>query len=144
MRFRVIAACAVLSWSIAAQAGAPQGGASSPLRDTYWKLTELGGAPATGAEGQREPFLVLARNKSEVSGSGGCNRFAGGFTLKGRGIRFGHVASTMMMCPHGMEQEQAFFAALAESAGYRIDGDRLALLDASGVVLMRFVATARQ
>jgi putative lipoprotein len=118
------------------------GGGASTLRNTTWKLTQLGDAPVKVAEGQREPYLTLEMNKDHVSGSGGCNRFAGGFTLKRRSLSFGHVAATMMMCPQGMEQEQAFFAALAKTARYSIDGDRLELLDKSGAVLMRLNAVA--
>jgi putative lipoprotein len=112
------------------------------LRDSYWKLTRLGESPVHVSERQREPYLILAEGKTQVSGSGGCNRFSGGFTLKGDKLRFSHMASTMMACADGMEQEGRFFRDLAKVARYRIAGDQLELLDDSGATVMLFTAVA--
>jgi putative lipoprotein len=112
------------------------------LRNSYWKLTRLGDSPVHVGEGQSEPHLILAEEQMQVSGSGGCNRFTGGFTLDGDKLRFGRIASTMMACADGMEQEGLFFRDLAKVARYRIAGDRLELLDDSGATVMRFAAVA--
>jgi heat shock protein HslJ len=51
------------------------------------------------------------------------------------------VAHTEMWCadPEGvMDQEQAFLAALAPVASYRLAGQRLELLDGTGAVLLTF------
>jgi putative lipoprotein len=117
------------------------------LRGAYWKLTRLGDSPVQAGEPQREPHFILAQEKDEkgsgtVSGSGGCNRFNGGFTLEGDQLRFSKMASTMMACADGMEQEGSFLKNLASVARYRITGDQLELLDDSGATLMLFTAVA--
>lgn len=111
---------------------------SLPLLDTYWKLVQLGGEPV--AESQREPHLLFAGDTSRATGSGGCNGIMGGFELKGDSLRLGQMVSTMMACPQGMEQEYQFLEALKTVVGYRVEGDRLALLDDGGVAVARFEA----
>jgi putative lipoprotein len=112
------------------------------LRNTYWKLIQLGESPVQVGEGQSEPHMILAEGTTQVSGSGGCNRFTGGFTLEGDALRFSRMASTMMACADGMEQEGRFLADLAKVARYRIAGDRLELQDDSGATVLRFAAVA--
>lgn len=112
------------------------------LRNSYWKLTRLGDSPVHVGEDQSEPHLILAEKQTQVSGSGGCNRFSGDFTLKGDTLRFGRMASTMMACADGMEQEGRFLSDLAKVARYRIAGDQLELLDDSGETVMLFTAVA--
>ena len=112
----------------------------SPFHDTYWKLVRLGETPVPAAEKQREPHLIFASHEPHVSGSGGCNRVMGGFELDGDKLRLGHLASTMMACPTGMEQEQRFLQSLEQVERYRISGSHLELLDAAGAVIARFEA----
>jgi copper homeostasis protein (lipoprotein) len=81
-----------------------------PLRGTYWKLVRLGDAPVEVSGGQAEPHLAFASDALQVSGSGGCNRIAGGFTLEGDLMHLGLLAGTMMACINGMEQEQHFLS----------------------------------
>jgi putative lipoprotein len=111
-----------------------------PLENTYWKLVELGGAPVTVAERQREPHFILHPADKRVSGSGGCNRFTGGYELQGYRLSFKQMAGTMMACPTGMDRERAFLDALQRVARTRIKQQQLDLLDASGGVAARFEA----
>jgi len=65
-----------------------------------------------------------------VSGSTGCNAFTGPYQVDGEALTFGRFAVTQKMCvkPEGiMEQEAQLLAALAEAAGWTIDGDHLDL-----------------
>ena len=78
-----------------------------------------------------------ARNR--VSGSGGCNRLLGKYRLTGARLTIGNLGGTMMDCPSGMENEHQFVAALAKVRNWRVDGQRLDLLDAPGSVVLRFV-----
>ena len=68
----------------------------------------------------------------KVSGSGGCNRIAGSYTVAGETLGFSQMISTMMACaPAVGEQEQRFMRALAETRRWRIDPTgRLLLLGA--------------
>ena len=76
---------------------------------------------------------------NRVSGSAGCNRYTAAYTASDAEIHISAAASTRMFCadpPGVMEQEAAFLAALAEAASFRLAGDSLQLLDASGSVLV--------
>jgi len=112
------------------------------LENTYWKLIALRGKPVTTADRQREAHLILQPEQHRVSGSGGCNRIAGGYTLAGDRLTFGRAAGTMMACVDGMEQERAFLDTLGVVARWRVDGQRLELSDSRGEVVLRFEAVA--
>jgi len=110
----------------------------APLENTYWKLTRLGGKPAEIGAGGREVSMTLVREGRRVQGFGGCNQFAGGYELDGKRLAFKQMASTMMACKEGMEQEAAFHKALESTASWEIRGELLELHDAAGVMLLRF------
>ena len=114
----------------------------SPLRNTYWKLTQLNGAPVTLTERQREPHLIFLATEPRLAGSGGCNRIMGGFEVEGDRLQLENLAGTMMACLDGMEQETQFLQALGRVARFRIAGDRLELIDAGGTVLAQLQAGA--
>ncbi|HEY2977460.1 MAG TPA: META domain-containing protein [Burkholderiaceae bacterium] len=114
--------------------------ATASLENTYWKLTTLRGQPVVVPDRQREPHLILQPAQHRVAGSGGCNRLSGGYTLAGDRLTFGRTAGTMMACVDSMEQERAFLDMLAVVARWRIDGQRLELIDSRGEVLARFEA----
>ena len=121
--------------------------ATSPLRGTRWKLVRLEGAPVEAtAPGQPEPHLMFASpdgpEGDRVSGSGGCNRIVGGYTLDGDRLALTRLAGTRMACSAGMEQEQQLLHALEQVAGQRVRGSHLELLAADGRVLARFEAVA--
>lgn len=119
------------------------GCATMALEDVRWNLVEVDGTPAVAAAEERQAFIVFeSRGPLRVSGSTGCNRFAGSYTRRGSSLSFGSIATTRMACPDGMAQEQAFEQALqAVSSWRRIDGI-LELLDEQGAVRLRF-ETAR-
>jgi heat shock protein HslJ len=117
--------------------------ADSLLRNTYWKLLSLDGAPMHVGERQREPHLIFADGgEPRVSGSGGCNRVMGGFELDGDKLRLRKMATTMKACLDGMEQEQQFLRAMEKVERYRIAGSHMEMLDATGAVIARFEAVA--
>ena len=126
--------------SVSAQGSCGRTSHNPPLRGTNWKLVHLGEAPAEVSAGQAEPQLVFASDALQVSGSGGCNRITGGFTLEGDRMHLGPLAGTMMACVNGIEQEQRFLESLNHVERYRISGQQLELLAASGAVLARFEA----
>lgn len=54
---------------------------------------------------------------SKVFGTGGCNRFSGGWKQDGAKVSFGPLASTMMMCPEPvMAAESKFLKLLGDAA----------------------------
>jgi len=116
---------------------------SAPLENTYWKLTRLGGKPVSVAAKQREPHFVLNNKTQRIAGSGGCNRFMGGYELQsGDRLTLGKLAMTFMACPEGMETERDFTAALEQVRSWKILGEHLELYDGAGAFLARFEARA--
>ena len=116
--------------------------APASLLNTYWKLTHLNGETVTMRSAQREPHIVLQDKDRQVAGSNGCNLIMGGYQLDGAKLAFGKLASTMMACADSMELEPSFNAALEKTAYWKISGQQLELLDASGNPLARFEAAA--
>ncbi|HKE96581.1 MAG TPA: META domain-containing protein [Povalibacter sp.] len=104
--------------------------ASAGIEDIEWHLTRLGSAPAVVGDPQNPPRLTLQSSDKLVTGSGGCNRMTGPYTLDGNKLTFGQIAGTMMMCIAGMEQEHEFHLALAKVTSWRMNGAALELLDA--------------
>lgn len=97
-----------------------------------WRVTELADAALPdGAEGS------LSFDAGQVAGRAFCNRFAGGYTLDGEGLRFGPAAATRMACPPAqMAAEGAFLAALAKVDRFDIAPDgALALIGGDRVLL---------
>ncbi|HYJ98663.1 MAG TPA: META domain-containing protein, partial [Burkholderiaceae bacterium] len=120
-------------------AAAPAGPAA--LENTYWKLASLRGQPvAPPAERQREAHLILQPAQRRVVGSGGCNRLSGAYTLDGERLAFSRAIGTMMACRDGMDQERALLDALTQVARWRVNGQRLVLLDERGAALLLFDA----
>jgi copper homeostasis protein (lipoprotein) len=118
--------------SIAVEPDCGTAPAAASLVNTYWKLVRLGDEAVTVGAEQREPYFILQSLEPRVAGDGGCNRFMGNYAVEANRLTFGPLAGTMMLCEHGMEQEQAFLNALAKVATWRIDGERLELFDAAG------------
>ncbi len=114
------------------------------LTDTYWKLTELDGQPASlGARG-RELHLVMNGQESGVRGFSGCNQFTGSYERDDARLRFGPLVATRMACIDGMDQEQRFLAALASAMRFTISGDGLALYSGDERLTLRFEAVYLQ
>ncbi|NJO22538.1 MAG: META domain-containing protein [Sphingomonadales bacterium] len=75
----------------------------------------------------------------EVTGSGGCNRLRGTAQIDGSSLAFGPMATTRMMCPPAvMDQEAKFLHALDLTREFRLDGPYLKFLDRDGAELVRF------
>lgn len=116
--------------------------ANEALIGTYWKLMTLDGQPVTVADNQREAHLVLGED-GRVSGSTGCNRLMGSYRLEGDTLTFSRLASTRMACPGDMAMlEQAWLAALSETAHYSIADQSLELQNAEDRALVELKANA--
>src|SRR5262249_32984375 len=94
-----------------AASAASEGGSdriSAKLEETRWKLVELNGAPPMAGSGVEEVNVTLNGEGKRLTGSGGCNRLLGDYTLHRSSLRFRHIGSTMMACAGPvMKQEQA-------------------------------------
>jgi heat shock protein HslJ len=107
------------------------------LAGTQWVLVTLAGQPPLA--GGTVPTAEFTED--QISGSTGCNHYFGAYEVRDSDLTLGAVAATEMAClePEGvMDQEQAFLAALASVASYRLDGVGLELLDGAGNVVLAF------
>jgi putative lipoprotein len=110
------------------------------LEGTTWNLTRIGEKDVVISESQRQPYILLDSSNKRVTGSGGCNRINGTYTLEKQNIHFGPIASTMMACPGGMDLEGVFLQTLDKSHRWKIQGNELELWDEENVFLLRFEA----
>ena len=111
---------------------------SYSLTNTYWKLTELDGAPVTMAPEQEREVRITLTDDGKVQGFTGCNRVMGGYTLAGNALRFTQLAGTRIACPPPLMQlESAVLANLNSVTGYQLEGEKLILLK-DGAPVARF------
>ncbi|MFZ3219461.1 MAG: META domain-containing protein [Rhodoferax sp.] len=76
----------------------------------------------------------------QVSGTGGCNAFAGKAVVGPQGLRIGPLKAMGKPCltlPGG--QEDRFFQALEQTRKARLERDQLVLVDATGKTLARLL-----
>lgn len=106
------------------------------LVDVLWTVTSIGGKPVSGPR----PLTLSIAADYRAGGSGGCNNYFTEASLAETGISFGAAAATRMACaPDIMEQEAAYFAALAAVASYERDEQGLRLRDAAGIPLIGLI-----
>jgi heat shock protein HslJ len=114
-----------------------------PLVGTTWTLTSIASGDAVMSVVSGTQITVVFAADETVSGSGGCNRFSGTYTLAGDRLSFSSLATTKMACAgYVMTQEQVFLDAMGEVASYTIDGAQLSVLDGSGAMLLSFDGTS--
>jgi len=82
--------------------------------------------------------------EGKVSGLAGCNSYTSSYQADGDKLRFTPAAATRRMCAAAgvMEQEQAFFKALASVATMRMEADRLELRTAEDALALSLVRAA--
>ncbi|MDO5736888.1 MAG: META domain-containing protein [Propionibacteriaceae bacterium] len=115
----------------------PASGAKDELSGTAWVLESMGGASKDEATTMTVQFTA----EGSISGSGGCNRFMGTFTMTGDDLSIEPQGTTMMACePAVMELETSFLEALQGAKSYAVDGEKLTLSDASEKELLVFEA----
>ncbi len=134
----------MLQQTPAASASATPGAQTSDtkLRGTRWLLAEVNGNAAQPGEGQSAHFEL--HKKEKLTGSTGCNNFAGSYIASQGALQFTPGATTMKMCaPAVAQQEQAFLAALKATTAYKVDGGTLELLNGDQV-LAKFQAESKQ
>ncbi len=139
--FLLVILTSLVFLSSCASGGASGGGKGGELSGVYWQLTSLNGAaPIDGTS------LSARFQDGRVNGSAGCNRFNGAYTVDGSKIEFGEaMASTMMACEEAvMNQEQAYFKAMADAASFTATAEILTLLDSGGKVLAEYKAVSQE
>lgn len=124
--------------AFAGACGEDEGGGPDPstLEGVPWVL-----ASGVDVEGWEAVAPSATFEDGRVSGSTGCNRFTGSYTLDGDALVMGQIASTRMACPPpGDEVEREYLAALERAAVWRSEEMELALLDADETEVLRYRA----
>ena len=100
-----------------------------------WVAQDIDGA---GVVNDAISSLVFS-NDARVTGRGACNRYNGTVEVRGASLIVGELLATKMACaPALMDQETKFLAALQATRTYRMEGDQLVLVDATGTARLRF------
>ena len=99
-----------------------------------WELRDLNGAPAPAGVGGRRATLRFDADSARAGGSAGCNRWFGGYTIDGPGLRFSAVGMTRMACAEGLDLERRLAAALEATRTYRLNASELTLVGGAGPV----------
>jgi heat shock protein HslJ len=111
---------------------ASQPSSGGDLTGQVWALSELKGKSLATGTGISAQFT----STNKVSGSAGCNRYSGSYTVSGSSITFSSIASTMMACDTlVMAQESTYLNALGEAKTYTVKGNELSLFDSGGSTL---------
>lgn len=98
----------------------------------------LAGEWMEASRAQRPPTILF--EGARASGFAGCNRWFAEVTQSGSNLTFGAIGMTRMMCEEPMMRiEGEFASAIERTRSYRMDGETLVLLDASGGELKRFL-----
>lgn len=153
------------AWLGCADDGAPSGSGDTPsgapseargrpeLTGAVWQLVRIepdGGDPTLPDPSALPPSLRLTGQETDqetlrFTGSGGCNRFFGGYVAGDDGSFSidGPPAATRSTCPPTvMQVEAALFQALEAARSYEVDGDQLVIAFDGGT--LRFAERKRR
>lgn len=101
-----------------------------------WISTQVGDIAINTNE--RSPYIIFDFEENRVTGLDGCNNFFGQIeNIDNNQLAFGAVGITKMMC-HDMKVADAFSQAMAQTASYTLNNNKLIFLDAQGNPLMAF------
>jgi heat shock protein HslJ len=103
-----------------------------------WKLLEMN--DGTHPAGNRpvkatKAYIEFDRKEQRFSGSGGCNRIAGGFKIEGSKLKFSQTISTRMACQND-NVELTFLKLLETTTRYEVEAGKLRLYDGDRLILV--------
>jgi heat shock protein HslJ len=113
------------------------------LEGVLWEVTGYNNGRQAVVSPETGTRLTLMFRDGEVSGSSGCNRFHGSFTVEGGALKIRPLATTRKACEDEvMTQEQEFLRALESATTWgvvrgmldvhRADGERVLTANAAG------------
>lgn len=113
---------------------------AKPLESTVWHLVKVGGESFTLPA---DEFNIIL-NDNNLGGRGACNSLLGQYATGDKfALRFSHLGSTKMLCPHNEDLEMKLIQILSKTTHYDIDYDMLMLMQ-NGTILAVFKAQAQQ
>lgn len=119
---------------------APAPTATRTLTNTLWALQSI--TVRDARIGSDYDVEITAEFKDgQVTGSGGCNNYFGGYVTENNQLTIDKLGSTLMSCGETRDQrEREFLTGLEMVRSYQIDGDTLSLLDANQNTVIVMVA----
>jgi heat shock protein HslJ len=110
--------------------------AANPLAGTRWVLASMHGNQAP----LPNTTITLSFDDADsISGDGGCNNYAGVYTVSGITLLIGGVSSTGALCGDEIDQqEHLYLTTLQSSASYDLNDSQLIIRGLSGQELLRF------
>ena len=109
---------------------------SQPDLSGKWNILKVNGEDVT-VIGEEKPFVEFNTEESRVHGYTGCNIMNGAYTLEGKDLSFGNMATTMMAGPEeNMKTERSVLDAMGKAVRVKADGEKLLLLDENKEVIM--------
>ncbi len=110
------------------------------LTDNIWVLLSYGDPKSPQTVPAGNLLTAIFNVDGTMSGFSGCNSYSTAYTIQDNQISAEPVASTMMVCPTGMEEEQAYLGALASLKNYEIIGNSLTLTYNEGKEVLNFTS----
>ena len=113
---------------------------AKPLEGTTWHLVKVGGESLTLPA---DEFNIIL-NENGLGGRGACNSLLGQYATGDKlALRFSHLGSTKMLCPHNEALEMKLIQILSQTTHYDIDYDMLMLMQ-NGEILAVFKAQPQE
>jgi len=107
--------------------------ADSDVENTYWRILSLRGATLAGAEGRREPHIILRRGEGAFTSTIGCNTVNGSYSLEVSSLKLEAGPMTMMACPPPLDEiERAWTEGIALVSEVIVTGPTMELRTAEG------------
>jgi putative lipoprotein len=131
----------VISLAISACTAQPTAEPSASLIGA-WTLTSFGTVDSqTPALSDVEAGVTFSEDGT-LTGDSGCNGFGGNYTVQGNQITFSEIVSTLMLCDEPiMEQEEAVYQVLTDTASFQIEGNRLTLTNNDRMLVFTTIAS---
>ena len=108
----------------------------SSWRDRKWVVSEVNGTPVQLSGTNRDAHLYFSPSDKRFTGSGGCNRISGSYTINNNGrLSFSEPNRTKMACDD-IAFEDNFLNLLERVDKYTVENDMMLLKDGNRVVLL--------
>lgn len=104
---------------------------STALWGKGWKLVEMNNRPVKATNA----YIEFDGKEQRFSGSGGCNRIAGGFKIEGSKLRFSQIISTRMACLND-NVEPIFLKLLETTTHFEVETNKLRLYNGDRLILV--------
>ena len=104
---------------------------AKPLEGILWHLVKVGGESLTLPA---DEFNIIL-NENNLGGRGACNSLLGQYATGDKyALRFSHLGSTKMLCPHNEALEMKLIQILSQTTHYDIDYDMLMLINKGEII----------